>query len=412
MSSSKVIGAVEMGTSKVVAIVGEIVGERSLNIIGKGQSSARGIKKGEITDQRAAANCVHAAILAAENSAGITLEGLYLAATGRHLRGQHNLGVAHISSPEMGASEEDIARATRDGKSRKLAEDRIYIHHIRNGYAIDGKDVDQPLGADGRKLEVSYWSVDGDERVVRRAIRTINSIEIQVHDLILSGIASARTVSTADDRSAGCLVLDIGCGTTDYALYSRGRIIRAGAIAVGGDHLTNDLAMGLRVNRKHAEYLKTNFGKAVIDRDDKHEKVWLIGDLTIGDRTIPRQAIYQIIHCRVAELFTIIRKELAGVLSKEAAPAGVILTGGTSQLPDICDLAARKLDLPVRLGESPSWVSGDLRSPGLATGLGILNLAFEDQRRLQRETRGERGLMRKITKLFTPEPRREGVEDL
>ncbi|MBC2595375.1 cell division protein FtsA [Ruficoccus amylovorans] len=402
MSQSKIVGAVEIGTTHVVALIGEIVNGRSLNLIGMAESSSSGVKKGEITDFRAASNCVHAAIMGAEKSAGVQVEAVYLSQTGGHLQGFHHVGSVNVSSSENRVSADDIQRVIDDAKGKELSAERVYIHHIKHGFRLDGEAVDKPLNQPGNKLEVSYWSVHGDEARVRDHIHIINGFGLPVEDMILSSIATASMVATAEEKRRGSLVLDMGGGTTDWAVYRDGVIMRTGVVPVGGDHLTNDLALGLRVNRKYAEKLKKQFGKAFVEKDDKGEKVWMVGDQMIGDRYLSRQSLVQIIELRLDELFQILKKQLGEFADEEVLPCGVVLSGGASVLPGIPELAGKILGLPVRVGSNPDWVREDLRGPGYSTALGLMHYALTGQHQEEfTAPPAPKGLMKKVSKLFS-----------
>ncbi|MDP0495150.1 MAG: cell division protein FtsA [Verrucomicrobiota bacterium JB024] len=402
MSQSKIVGAVEIGTTHVVALIGEIVNGRSLNLIGMAESSSSGVKKGEIVDFRAASNSVHAAIMGAEKSAGVQVEAVYLSQTGQHLEGFHHVGSVNVSSSDNCVSRADIQRVIDDAKGKELGAERVYIHHIKHGFRLDGKPVEQPLGEEGSKLEVSYWSVHGSEDRVRDHIHIINGFGLPVEDMILSSIATASMVATAEDKRRGALVLDMGGGTTDWAIYRDGVIQRTGVVPIGGDHLTNDLTLGLRVNRKYAEKLKKQFGKAFVEKQDKGENVWMVGDQMIGDRCLSRGSLVQIMQLRLEELFTILKKQLGEFCSEEALPCGVVLSGGASVLPGLPELAGKILGLPVRIGSNPEWVREDLRGPGYSTALGLMHYALTGQH--QEEFTApppEKGLMKKVSKLFS-----------
>ncbi|MDX2109480.1 MAG: cell division protein FtsA [Verrucomicrobiota bacterium] len=396
MAQSKIIAAVEMGSSKIVVLVGEAIEGRTVNILGMGEHPTNGIKKGEITDLKTASACTHTALLKAERSAGTTIEGVYLAATGSHLEGFSNRGIANVSASDNFVTRADITRAVENAKSKALPPGRVYVHHIRSGFTLDGRPVDDPTTMAGETLETSYWHVHGDEMKISNALRVINGFSLNVDDMILSSIASGRMVCTEEDRKAGVLVIDIGAGTTDYALYKNGNAIRTGVIAVGGDHLTNDLSLGLRINAKSAESIKLRYGKAEIDKDDKNDNVLLLGDLSIGDRPIPRLAIYKILHARIDELLIIIKNKLGSMASPQHVPAGVVLTGGTARLPNIVDAAERIIGLPARLGELDSAVNNrDLRQHEYATALGLLYYGAHAQR--PRDERREAGILSKLT---------------
>ncbi len=400
MSQSKIIGAVEIGTAKTVVLVGELVGDSTCNIIGKGACSSQGIKKGEVHDFKAASNCTHAAILAAEKSAQVTIDSIYLAQTGRHLKGSFNRGMAQVSSSHNIVGRQDIERAVEDAKCKQLPVERVYIHHIRNPFYLDGQQVDEPLHMEGSRLEVGYWSVHGSERKLSDQIRVINAFGLNVEDMIISSIAAGSMVTEESEKQAGVLVLDIGCGTTDYVVYKDGYIVQTGVIPVGGDHLTNDLSIGLRVNRKHAEYLKLNYGHALVNKKARDEKVWLIGDFTIGDRNLPRFAICQILNARLEELFKIVKKELGRLGTRDYLPAGVKLVGGTSQLPGIDLLAGEALNLEASLGRSPDWVQEGLRGPDYSTALGLLHYALTGHQDGDVQQTSSKGLLRKVARML------------
>ena len=381
MNGPSVIGAVEIGTSKIVVLVGEVVGGRQLNIIGLGQSTANGVRKGEIFDLRAASACTHAALLAAEKSAGAQIEGVYLAITGGHLDGFSNHGMVTVEDADNWVRLGDIKRAADNAKSKALRAGRLYIHHVRSGYVLDGRSCREPLAMQGSRLESHYWHVHGDERKLADSVHVINGFSLQVEDMVAAGIASGSMVATEEEKEAGVLVVDIGCGTTDYVLYRHGNILRSGVIAVGGDHFTNDLSLGLRISYKHAESLKLRYGKAVIDRNDRGETVMLVGDLMIGDRPIPRLAIDKILHARADELLRILQNKLGSLVSPQNLPGGVILTGGGSRLPALDTLGESVLGVPVRPGRNPDWVAHpQLREPEFSSVLGLLYYGLTAQR--------------------------------
>jgi cell division protein FtsA len=403
MSGSSIIGAVEIGTSKVVVLVGEVVEGRELQIIGLGQSTAQGVRKGEIMDLRAASDCTHAALLAAEKCAGTEIQGVYLAVTGNHLEGFTNSGVVTVEDADNWVRAGDIDRAADNARSKALPQGRLYIHHVRSGYVLDGVPCPQPLDRQGSCLEAHYWHVHGDERKLADPMHVINGFSLTVEDMIVSSIASGSMVTMEEEKQAGVLVLDIGCGTTDYVLYRQGRVARTGVIAVGGDHFTNDLSLGLRVSYKNAESLKLRYGKALVEREDKGQNVMLVGDMMIGDRPIPRLAIDKILHARAEELFMILQNKLGSLLSAQNLPAGVIITGGGSRLPELATLGESVLKVPVRSARNPEWVSHEqLLDPEFSTVLGLMHHGLSARRSQERgHGRGSpRKWISKVTEIF------------
>ncbi|TVP75584.1 MAG: cell division protein FtsA [Puniceicoccaceae bacterium] len=401
MSDDRVVAAVEIGTSKVAVLLGEIVDGSGLNIIGHSIGSTRGVKKGIITDLDKASDCVHAAILKAEESAQTRIDEVYLAQTGSHLIGTFNLGSANISSPDGIVSRIDIEAAKDDAKRRTLPRNRTFIHHIQNPYALDGRPVENPLSKEGRQLQVGYWSVHGDSEAVSDSLRVIRGIDLEVRDIIISSIASGAVLLEEAEKENGALVIDIGGGTTDYVLYRKGYIVKTGVVPVGGDHITNDLSIGLRVARKSAEEFKLKNGRAYYRSEDRDEKVWLFGDLTIGDREYPLAAITKIIEARVFEVFDIIKEQLeaADLFHPSEIASGVYLTGGSSQLAGMAEAAHRRFGIEAHLPSGPEDVAEELRRPEYSTALGLLHYALTGQE-AEQEAPKPSGLLRRLSSLF------------
>lgn len=375
------VGAVEIGTSKVAVLLGEIVGKGGLNIIGHVAASSKGVKKGAIADLNAASDCVHAAIMMAEKNAHARIEEVYLAQTGSHLEGMFNIGATSVRAADGTVDRRDMEQAREDAKRRDLPGDRTYIHHIRNPYSLDGRAVDNPLAQSGRRLEVGYWSVHGDSRHVSNSLSVIRGFDLDVRDMIVSSIASGAILLEDSEKEAGALVIDIGAGTSDYVLYRGGYIVKTGVVPVGGDHMTNDLSIGLRVGRKGAEEIKIKNGRAYYQAEDRDETVWLYGDLTIGDREYPKAAITRIIEARVVEIFDIIKEQLeeASLFEPADIAAGVFLTGGTSRLEGIAEAAAKAFGLEGRIAPGPPGVAAELQRPEYTTALGLLHYAMTGQ---------------------------------
>lgn len=401
MAHSQVIAAIEIGTSKVVVLIGEIIGASEMNIISHSVCSSKGVKKGIITDLNLASDCVHAAILTAEKKAQVQVDCVYLAQTGQHLSGDFNVGMANISDADGIIGPMDIEQVKQDAKRRTLPPDRTYIHHIQNTFWVDGQALENPLSHKGSRLQVGYWSVHGASKVVSDSLRIIRGIDLEVRDLILSSIASGVVLLEDSEKDNGALVVDLGGGTTDYALYQKGFIIKTGVIPVGGDHVTNDLSIGLRIARKAAEEFKFKHGRAYYMPTDREEKVWLFGDLTIGDREYPLASITKIIEARMTELFEIIRDQLkaAKLLQPELIASGVYLSGGSARMPGVADLAGRVFGLEARVAECPDDVAEELQKPEYSTALGLLHYALNGQD-VAPEPSKPKGLLRRIGRFF------------
>ncbi len=397
MSRNKIIGAVEIGSSKVSVLVGEVEGGRHLNIIGDAQATSEGVKKGEIVDLKAVSDCTHAALIAAERKAGVQIDEVFLSATGAGLDAFPSNGVVTVSDHDNWVSEGDIAQAQRNARRKVVPAGRVYLVHIRSGAYIDGREVENPLQMQAAKLELEYWNIHADERHIANQIHIINAYgQLRVVEIIPSSVASGRIAASDEERKAGALVVDIGEGTTDYVLYRNGHILRTGVIPVGGGHLTNDLSIGLRIGFAQAERLKLRDGSAMVEKSEKDPFVMLEGDLQIGDRPISKVTMAKILNARIAEVFSIISNKLGSAISPQNLPGGVILTGGSSRLPGICRVGSDILGVDTRMGSHPAWVVKDgLRDPEYSTTLGLLFFGLKGQK-LEEEPKAKGGLLSRI----------------
>jgi cell division protein FtsA len=401
MNRATIIGAVEIGTAKVVALVGELVDERALSIIGCGQSTAQGLRKGEITDLQAACNCTHAAIHAAERQAGTRIEAAYLAITGAHVEGFQHSGIVTVRAADNIVAPGDVNRAAENARNKALPYGQLYLNHIRSGILLDGRPVDDPVGMQGQRLEVQYWHVHGDENRIAAHLGVIEGFGIKVEDIFAGAIASGSVLVSETEKRQGVLVVDIGAGTTDYVLYRHGRVVRTGVIPVAGDHLTNDLSLGLRIGVKQAENLKIRYGRVGSERGEKDETIMLVGDYSIGDRPLPRASIDRVIGLRVEELLMILKNRLGSALSPQQLPGGVIFSGGTSRLPGLTGLAQTVLGVEARRGRAPDWVAErELREPEFSCALGLLYFGLKSGSDDLPREREERGLIGKLAGIF------------
>ena len=302
-SRTRFIGAVEIGTSKITALVGEFTG-RTLAITGYGSCQSRGVIKGTVVDYKAASECAHSALETAEQMAGAHIDYVFLAQTGSHIDGFYSEAAVNVKSADNMVGQTDIDTVCRLATTKELPEGRMVVHNIRRPFYVDGRVVPgSPEHLVGKRLEVGYWIVHGLETKLADNIHVIRGFNLEVRELVLSSLASGHMITTAEERQNGVLVLDIGAGTTDFALYRDGVPYVTGVLPVGGAHLTNDLALGLRVTEGQAEKLKLRHGSAMVQTGIKGEKVWLDGNFAIGDRQFPRQAIEQITAARVWEIF-------------------------------------------------------------------------------------------------------------
>ena len=399
-SSTTFIGAVEIGTSKVTVLVGEHSG-RELAIIGRGECASRGVIKGSVVDYKAASDCAHAALEQAEREAGERINVVFLAQTGGHLEGFYNEAAVNVKAADNMIDADDIRTVCELARSKELPAGRMVVHHIRRPFRVDGRLVPaMPENLVGQRLEVGYWTVHGQEQRLADNIHVIRGFNLEVRELVLSSLASGHMVTTPEERQHGVLAIDLGAGTTDYALYRDGVPHTTGVVPVGGTHLTNDLSIGLRLTENQAEKLKLRFGRASVATKDKAQKVWLDGNFAIGDRQFPQLAIEQITAARTWELLEVVKKKLGSAFTPETCASGVVLTGGTAKLAGIADAAAKVFGVPAHLGETPAWISENLRDPGYHTALGLLYYGINAQAEKNVGARRHRGFFSGMKKLF------------
>ncbi len=400
-NSSRIIGAVEIGTGKIAVLIGEIARGRSLNIIGVGVAPSRGVLKGEVVDYKAACEATHHALEMAEKRAGIKIEDIWLAQTGGHLDGFYNEGSVNVKSADNTVTALDIASVCDLAKEKELAAGRSRIHEIRRPFRLDGRSVPDPEHLSGKRLEVGYWIVHGHESKVSDNIHVVGGYHLEVRELVLASLASGSLLTTAEERTQGALVIDIGKGVTDYVLYRDGHVLCTGTLPVAGDHVTNDLSLGLRVTTAQAEVLKMRWARATVQTRDKSEKVWLNGDASFGDRQLSKVAIETISAARMLETLEVVKQKLGTAFAPEHCGAGVILTGGSSRMPGIEEAASRVFGVEARRGEAPSWVKEELADPMFSTVLGVFQFGLRGAYEHAMPPRRKTGLLSNLTKLFS-----------
>src|SRR6478735_12147834 len=255
--SSSIIVGLEIGTSKVCAVVGEMTSEGALNIVGLGQSRSRGVRKGEIADAPMAEEDVRQAIVEAEHMADVEIRSVYLGVSGGHLRGFNNRGVHPVVSADREICEEDVQDVIKNAKAINLPAQNHVVHAIRQHFLVDGQDgITNPVGMLGARVEVDVHVVHGNLNRLQNAIRTVKGLQLEVDEIVFNGLASSLALLTTEQKELGALVIDIGGGTTEYTVYADGVIKHASVLAIGGDHISNDLAYGLKVPLGRAEQLK------------------------------------------------------------------------------------------------------------------------------------------------------------
>lgn len=387
-SSSPVIVGLEIGTSKVCVVVGEMSAEGVLNIIGVGQARSRGVRKGEIVDPEVAEEDVRNAVAEAEQMADVEIRSVCLGVTGSHIRGLNNRGVHPVVSADREIMEEDAQDALRNARVVNMPADTEVLHAVRQHFLVDGQSVSNPVGMSGARLEVDVHVVCGNVNRLRNSIRAVRNLQLEVDELAFNGLASSLALLTSEQKEMGALVIDLGAGTTDYGVYSEGVIKHTGALAVGGDHVTNDLAHGLKVPLSRAEHLKIEHGAAELDESVKGRTITITNELGLPLKTVNLEHLQRIMSLRLQEIFEVVAEDLrqAGLL--HYLGAGVFICGGGARILHIEKLAERVFPADAHLGKanSISGLKSALDQPEFATAIGLVKF-----RSFKHKTRASRG---------------------
>jgi len=385
---SSIIVGLEIGTSKVCAVVGELAPDGGLNIVGVGQARSRGVRKGEIVDAQKAEEDVRHAIVEAEQMADVEIRSVCLGVTGSHVCGFINRGVHPVVSADREITEEDVQDAIKNARVVNLPAQNYVLHAIRQHFYVDGHGgITNPVGMLGARVEVDVHVVHGNVNRLQNAIRTVKGLQLEVDDLVFNGLASSLALLTNEQKELGALVLDLGSGTTDYAVCAEGVIKHTGVLAVGGDHVSNDLAFGLKVPLSRAEQLKLEHGAALVQDDVKGQTITLSNELGLHPKTINLEHLRRIMSLRLEETFQVVAQHLeqAGLL--DYLRAGVFLCGGGARIPHIAPLAEKVFQLPVCLGKanSISGLKSALDQPEFATAIGLVKFgSFKHRKRVPR----------------------------
>jgi cell division protein FtsA len=394
-----IIVGLEIGTSKICAVVGEMNTGQSPNIIGVGQSRSRGVRKGEIADAALAEEDVRNAIVEAEQMANVEIRSVYLGVTGNHVRGFNNHGVHPVVSADREITDDDVQDVVKNARAINLPIEHSIVHAIRQHFQVDGQDgIMNPVGMYGARVEVDVHVVHGHTNRLKNSIAVVKGLQLDVDEIVFNGLASALALLTNEQKELGSLVIDIGGGSTEYVVYCGGIIKHTGVLAVGGDHVSNDLAYGLKVSLSRAEQLKIEHGWALVEPAVKGQSVTLPAERGLPHKIINLEHLRRIMSLRLEEIFELIGQELSNLGLLEHLRAGVFLCGGGARIPQIQALAQNVLQLPVFLGKanSISGLKSALDQPEFATAIGLVKFGS-----LQHRRKPAGGLTNGIKRTFT-----------
>jgi len=365
--------ALDIGTSKVVAIVAELKGEDRYEVIGLGQSESKGLKKGVVVNIEATVQSIQRALEEAELMADCKITQVFTGIAGSHIRSFNSSGMVAIKEKEV--TQTDVARVIETAKAINIPTDQQVLHILTQEFIIDGQeDVREPIGMSGIRLEVRVHIVTGAVSAAQNIVKCVRRCGLEVNDLILQPLASSLAVLTEDEKDLGVVLVDIGGGTTDIAIFAEGAIRHTAVIPIAGDQITNDIAMALRTPTPDAEDIKIGYGIAKQALADPDEMVEVPGLGERGPRMLSRQALAAVVEPRVEELFSLVQQVVRESGYEELLSSGVVLTGGTSVMPGMAELGEDIFLKPVRVGV-PDYTGGladVVRNPRYATAMGLL----------------------------------------
>jgi cell division protein FtsA len=388
----ELIVGLDIGTTKIAAIVGE-VSEEGIDIIGIGTHHSRGLRKGVVTHIDNTVASIRRAVEEAELMAGCEISSVYAGIAGGHIRGFNSHGIVAVKDGEVRST--DIARVIDAAKAVAIPMDREIIHVLAQDFVVDSQDgIKEPLGMSGVRLETKVHIVTAAVTSAQNIIKCCHRCGLQVADLVLQPLASAEAVLHADEKELGVALVDVGGGTMDLTIFCDGSIVHTSVIPIGGNHLTNDIAVGLRTPYAEAEKIKQRWGCAMTSMVDPEELIEVPSVGGRAPRRLSRRILCEIIEPRVEEMFQLVHREIEKTGYEELLASGAVITGGTTIMEGMPEMAEEIVCLPVRRG-SPRGIGGlvdVVRSPKFATSVGLVlhgaQQAEENQLKLRRQHAG------------------------
>ena len=392
---NNVLVGLDLGTTKVCAIVGEVKDDGQVDIIGIGISPSHGLKKGVVVNIDSTVESIKKAVQEAELMAGVEINAAYVGISGNHIKGMNSRGVAAIKNREVGPA--DVARAIDGARAVNIPMDQQILHVLPQEFIIDDQDgIKDPHGMSGTRLDVKVHIITGAVTAIQNIVKSCSRAGLHVNDLVLQPLASSRAVLTSEEQELGVVVVDIGGGTTDLAFFLEGSLWHTEVLPIGGNHLTNDIAIGLRTPASEAEKIKIKYGCALSSLVKHEESLDVPSVGGRPPRLLSRQILCEIIEPRVEELFGMVQQRLKKTGFEDMFASGVVLTGGTALMEGVQDAAERYLGLPIRRG-TPRNIGGLMdvvNSPIYATGVGLVLYGAENAQTAPSKFRGNGSLKR------------------
>ncbi len=381
MRKERYLVGLDVGTSKVAAIVGEMMDDGGLDIIGIGLADSKGIRRGVVNNVDSAAEAIKRAIDEAELTAGVEIDTVHLALSGAHVKAFNSRGVVAVAGRNREIAREDVKRAIDAARAVALPSGREILHVLPQDFVVDDQDgITVPVGMTGSRLEVNVHIVTGSSSSMQNMVACVNRAGVEVVDTVLEQLAASESVLTQDEKDLGIALVDIGGGTTDFAVFEKGSLWHTGVLAVGGDHFTNDIAVGLRMPIPDAEKLKRRSGCALSSMVGDDQTMEVASMAGRRSRIMPRRVLSEILQPRAEEICHLLWDEIRKAGFEKALNSGIVLTGGGAMLDGMPEIAEQIFDLPVRRA-SPNGVGGladHVNSPTFATSVGLVMYAHRN----------------------------------
>ena len=378
------IVGLDIGTSKVVALVAEVLPEGRLEVVALGEAPSRGLKKGVVVNIESTVSSIQRALEDAELMADCKIREVYTGIAGSHIKSINSHGMVAIKDKEV--TQADVDRVIETARAVNIPMDQQILHILTQEFIIDGQeDVREPLGMSGVRLEAKVHIVTGAVSAAQNIIKCVKRCGLDVRDLVLQPLASSMAVLSEDEKDLGVCLVDIGGGTTDIAVFTNGAIQHTSVIPIAGDQITNDIAMALRTPTKEAEDIKRGYGCALRQLANPSDMVEVPSVGERASRQLSRQTLAEVIEPRVEELYSLVQAELRRSGFEDLVSSGIVLTGGSSMMQGMVELGEEVFHMPVRLG-LPQYVGGlaeVVRNPRYATGVGLLLAGLEQYQRHQ-----------------------------
>lgn len=405
MSKKKVernlLVALDIGTSKVVVLVGEVTADKEIQVIGIGSHPSKGLKKGVVVNIEATVQSIQRAVEEAELMAGCEIHSAYTGIAGSHIRSLNSHGIVAIQNNEV--DYDDVERVIDAAKAVAIPADQKILHILPQEFIIDNQDgIKEPIGMSGVRLEAKVHLITGAMSAAQNIIKCVKRCGLEVSDIILEQLASSYAVLTEDEKELGVCLIDIGGGTTDLAVFVDGSILHTAVIPIAGDQVTNDIAVALRTPTQYAEKLKLDYGCAMVKLADAKESIEVRSPGDRQGKQASVRTLAEVIEARYEELFKLVATELRRSGLEDGVAAGVVLTGGGSQVRGIAQLAEQVLNMPVRIGRpvNVKGLSDELKSPVYSTAVGLLQYGMQQHQDPQQSRRSKFNLFSKMKGWF------------